>query len=74
MATGAYILGAYSLWAAPAETGLARRATTSERRGGIARTRGYRSVPPKDGHEVVYKPYGASGPGFYYIRKAGAPC
>lgn len=53
---------------------LARLADKHERLGGKARARGYNSIPPRDGYEVVYKPYGEdgdrSGAGYYYAPKA----
>jgi hypothetical protein len=56
---------------------LARKATQAERKGGIAKRRGYDSVMAKDGYEVVYKPYGNSGDkadaGYYYVLAKGEP-
>lgn len=62
---------------------LARLAVGNERVGGKPRQRGFNSIEPREGYEVVYKPYGNSGDkkdaGYYYaaiapnveIRKIG---
>lgn len=46
-----------------------RLATKGEKTGGINRRRGFNSIPDLEGYEKVYKPYGESGAGYYYIRE-----
>jgi len=42
-----------------------RAPTKGEKKGGAARNKGYGKVEPKEGHEVVYKPWGEKGEGYY---------
>jgi HK97 family phage portal protein len=48
---------------------LARLATDKEKRGGIERRRGFQSIPEREGLEIIYKPYGEKGPGYYYSER-----
>lgn len=49
-----------------------RKPTAAEKRGGIARHRGFAKIAPKEGYEIVYCPYGndgnSSSAGYYYSR------
>jgi len=54
------------------EQQLAKIATKKETTGGIARREGYNSIPIKEGYEIVFKPYGEKGKGYYYSRKITA--
>lgn len=45
-----------------------RLANKKEQRGGVNRTRGFQSIPEKQGYEIVYKPYGENGAGYYYSQ------
>jgi hypothetical protein len=45
---------------------LARLATSKEKKGGKANQVGYNTIEPREGFEVVYKPYGENGAGYYY--------
>jgi len=51
-----------------------KKGTKLEQAGGTARQRGMNKVPEKSGYEVVYKPYGEQGKGYYYVTtpKAGS--
>ena len=44
-----------------------RLATKKEVASPAEKTKGLQSIPEKKGYEVVYKPYGTKGRGFYYI-------
>ena len=49
-----------------------RKPTAKEKAGGTARARGFNTITPKEGYEVVYKPYGNTGnkeDGGYYYQK-----
>jgi len=43
-----------------------RQATTKERKSEKAKASGYDSIPERPGFEVVFKPYGEQGTGYYY--------
>jgi len=45
-----------------------RLANKKEKAGGISRSRGYNTIPEMKGYEVVYKPCGESGTGYYYQK------
>ena len=51
----------------------ARKATALENKSPTAKSRGYESVPEKQGYDKVFKPYGAQGAGYYYAPKAVEP-
>jgi hypothetical protein len=36
-------------------------------------TRSINKIEKREGYEIVYKPYGANGKGFYYINKLDLP-
>jgi hypothetical protein len=61
----------FSKGASEATPILARLATTKEGKSSSAKQRGFNSIPPRDGHTIVYKPYGndgdKAGAGFYYV-------
>lgn len=46
----------------------ARKATALEIKSPTAKSRGYNSIPDKDGYEKVFKPYGENGAGYYYNK------
>jgi len=45
-----------------------RLANKKEKAGGISRSRGYNTIPEMKGYEVVYKPCGENGAGYYYQK------
>ena len=45
-----------------------RSGTKLEQKGGVAKSRGYNTIPDKTGYEKVYKPYGEQGSGYYYSK------
>ena len=45
-----------------------RAGTKLEQKGGVAKSRGYNTIPDKKGYEKVYKPYSEQGSGYYYSK------
>jgi hypothetical protein len=46
-----------------------RLISSSEKNSETLKRRALYSFPEKSGYEVVYKPYGVQGKGFYYVKK-----
>jgi len=46
-----------------------RLATKQEANSAVHKSRAFRSMPDKEGHDKVFKPYGEQGRGFYYAPK-----
>jgi hypothetical protein len=46
-----------------------RKSSDKESNSNTHKRRAMNSIPDKEGHEVVYKPYGSSGKGFYYTKR-----
>lgn len=45
-----------------------RPATKKEKLGGSYRSKGFLKIIQKEGYEIVYKPYGYAGAGYYYYK------
>jgi hypothetical protein len=43
-----------------------RKPTKKEKSGGSERSKGYNKIAPRENYEIIYKPYGFSGAGYYY--------
>lgn len=46
-----------------------RLSTKKEQESPSEKKKAFQSIPEKNGYEIVYKPWGSQGRGFYYLEK-----